>query len=339
MSNLDEAFREPAVESLASLSMLLESDPEAIGAMSPREVDEGLRVMNLCNKATLPETLAALLSPAPSRGKRWFGRRNPVRARVPGFLSAFVLFLILGLFRVFRSKNSWAAACIAFLIGFAIAVLILLGIENSKAASRGETSHYSTSALQLKLSAVNLEKQTIAERNKKLADRARYLACVNDALRRTVQVRIARNRLVMHRLDQALAVFEGTLKAEGSEASPPNGAPVDGTAVPISTTSVVSGLKYSVTPGTQVRATGSGIVIENEPEKDGRRVRIAHEDGLVTIYGPLAETVVSPGQPIQAGKTLGYAVASRAHNLVNVNYQISKNGQPERIVGYIKPKD
>ena len=64
------------------------------------------------------------------------------------------------------------------------------------------------------------------------------------------------------------------------------------------------GVDLALAAGAPVRAAGSGRVTFAGAVAGRRWVSIAHADGHVTIYGPLAELVVSTGQQVERGDRL-----------------------------------
>ena len=66
------------------------------------------------------------------------------------------------------------------------------------------------------------------------------------------------------------------------------------------------GLDIAVPEGTEVRASGGGLVVEvSETAEYGKMVRLAHPQGYETRYGHLSETRVRQGERISQGTVLG----------------------------------
>lgn len=67
------------------------------------------------------------------------------------------------------------------------------------------------------------------------------------------------------------------------------------------------GWEYSTTPGTPVRASLGGVVAFAGPVAGNLHVSVDHPGGLRTTYSFLADVVVSVGQTVRIGTTLGHA--------------------------------
>ena len=90
---------------------------------------------------------------------------------------------------------------------------------------------------------------------------------------------------------------------------PPVDAPViDGFALPNGPYGAGNrGLEYATVPGTPVRAIGDGLVVFAGPVAGNRAVTVLHPDGLRSSYSYLAEILVSTGDHVTIGQTLGRA--------------------------------
>jgi murein DD-endopeptidase MepM/ murein hydrolase activator NlpD len=72
-----------------------------------------------------------------------------------------------------------------------------------------------------------------------------------------------------------------------------------------------SGLDLRAATGTPVRAAGAGRVeLAEELYYSGNTVLVDHGGGLFTIYAHLSTIAVAPGDPIEAGATLGRSGAT-----------------------------
>jgi murein DD-endopeptidase MepM/ murein hydrolase activator NlpD len=60
----------------------------------------------------------------------------------------------------------------------------------------------------------------------------------------------------------------------------------------------------------------------------GREVRIAHADGLMTLYGHMSEIVAQPGSYVRAGQLIGYVGSSGLSTGPHVHFEVRQNGTP-----------
>jgi murein DD-endopeptidase MepM/ murein hydrolase activator NlpD len=60
----------------------------------------------------------------------------------------------------------------------------------------------------------------------------------------------------------------------------------------------------------------------------GREVRIAHADGLMTLYGHMSEIVAQPGAYVHAGQLIGYVGSSGLSTGPHLHFEVRKNGTP-----------
>jgi len=90
---------------------------------------------------------------------------------------------------------------------------------------------------------------------------------------------------------------------------PPVDAPVvDGFALPDGPYGAGNrGLEYATVPGTPVGAIGDGLVVFAGPVAGNRAVTVLHPDGLRSSYSYLAEILVTIGDHVTIGQTLGTA--------------------------------
>jgi len=88
------------------------------------------------------------------------------------------------------------------------------------------------------------------------------------------------------------------------------------------------GMDFTAPTGTDVVATGNGIV--KEIGKDGgygNIVVIDHGYGYETLYGHLLRSIVKVGQMINRGDVIGYIGSSGASTAPHLHYEVMKNGQ------------
>jgi murein DD-endopeptidase MepM/ murein hydrolase activator NlpD len=97
-----------------------------------------------------------------------------------------------------------------------------------------------------------------------------------------------------------------------------------------------TGMDFTAPIGTEVYATGNGIV--NKVEYDGRgygnNVVIDHSYGYETLYAHLNKFVVRPGQKINRGDLIGYVGNSGSSTGPHLHYEVRKNSNPVNPVNY-----
>lgn len=128
MSSLHNEFTQRAsVTGLEVLAKLLESDPETIASLSSKEIDEGLRLMDVYRKDVVPDAIKTLLSPGPA--EPLFDREPRLHQRGGrSVLSAFVVFLMLAVVKFFRSRAKFVPTFAGFAIGWGVASLVAIGV-------------------------------------------------------------------------------------------------------------------------------------------------------------------------------------------------------------------
>ncbi len=91
-----------------------------------------------------------------------------------------------------------------------------------------------------------------------------------------------------------------------------------------------NGLDFGVPCGTRVRAAADGVVTQLE-ERDqdgyGRYVRLAHGDGVVTLYAHLERPLVQPGQAVRAGEEVGRSGNSGFSTGPHLHFEVRLPGQ------------
>ena len=88
------------------------------------------------------------------------------------------------------------------------------------------------------------------------------------------------------------------------------------------------GMDFTAPTGTDVFATGNGIVKEIGRESGyGNIVVIDHGYGYETLYGHLLKSNVKVGQQINRGDVIGFIGSSGASTAPHLHYEVMKNGQ------------
>jgi murein DD-endopeptidase MepM/ murein hydrolase activator NlpD len=89
------------------------------------------------------------------------------------------------------------------------------------------------------------------------------------------------------------------------------------------------GMDFSAPQGTEIRATGDGVVLraDNGAQGYGNHVVINHGYGYETLYGHMIKFVVHVGQQIKRGQLIGYVGSTGLSTAPHVHYEVHKNGQ------------
>ena len=88
------------------------------------------------------------------------------------------------------------------------------------------------------------------------------------------------------------------------------------------------GMDFTAPTGTEVFATGNGIVKEvGRNAGYGNIILIDHGYGYETLYGHLSRTNVKVGQTVNRGDVIGFVGSSGASVGPHLHYEVMKNGQ------------
>jgi len=89
------------------------------------------------------------------------------------------------------------------------------------------------------------------------------------------------------------------------------------------------GMDFAAPQGTEIRATGDGIVqrADNTAQGYGNHVVIDHSYGYVTLYGHMLKFVVRVGQQVKRGQLIGYVGSTGLSTAPHVHYEVRKNGE------------
>jgi len=94
------------------------------------------------------------------------------------------------------------------------------------------------------------------------------------------------------------------------------------------TTKLHTGMDFTAPKGTEIYATGNGIVKEanNSRRGYGNHVVIDHGYGYNTLYAHMKNMIVWPGQKIKRGEVIGYVGNSGTSVGPHLHYEVIKNG-------------
>jgi murein DD-endopeptidase MepM/ murein hydrolase activator NlpD len=90
------------------------------------------------------------------------------------------------------------------------------------------------------------------------------------------------------------------------------------------------GMDFTAPVGTEIYATGDGVVkeVDNSHSGYGRCLVIDHGFGYQTLYGHMSEFKVKQGQMVKRGSVIGYVGNSGTSTGPHVHYEVHKNGKP-----------
>jgi len=96
------------------------------------------------------------------------------------------------------------------------------------------------------------------------------------------------------------------------------------------------GLDFSVPLGTEVRATGDGVVAAVQNQRGfGRVVKIDHGNGVVTVYAHLSEALVRRGDVVRRGEIVARSGNSGRSTAPHLHYEIRLANRPVNPLTYI----
>lgn len=88
------------------------------------------------------------------------------------------------------------------------------------------------------------------------------------------------------------------------------------------------GMDFSATVGTEIYATGNGIVKEVKYEKGyGKHVVIDHGYGYETYYAHMSKFNVRKGQNVKRGEVIGFVGNTGTSTAPHLHYEVHKNGK------------
>lgn len=96
------------------------------------------------------------------------------------------------------------------------------------------------------------------------------------------------------------------------------------------------GLDISTRRHEPVLATAGGVVVRSGWSGDyGKAVEIAHRTGYTTLYGHLDEVLVSPGQRISRGETVGLVGSTGRSTGPHLHYEVRRGNRAVNPLEYI----
>jgi len=89
-----------------------------------------------------------------------------------------------------------------------------------------------------------------------------------------------------------------------------------------------TGLDFTADIGTEIYATGDGVIAEVDSKLSGygRHVIINHGFGFETLYAHLSRVLVRPREKVKRGQVIGYVGNSGTSVGAHLHYEVIKNG-------------
>lgn len=89
------------------------------------------------------------------------------------------------------------------------------------------------------------------------------------------------------------------------------------------------GMDFAAPQGTEIHATGDGIIerADDMAQGYGNHVVINHGYGYTTLYGHMVRFVVRVGQQVKRGQLIGYVGSTGLSTAPHVHYEVHKNGE------------
>ena len=97
-----------------------------------------------------------------------------------------------------------------------------------------------------------------------------------------------------------------------------------------------TGMDFTSPVGTEIHATGNGVIgkIEMDGRGYGNNVIVNHGYGYETLYGHMSKIAVRSGQKVKRGDLIGYVGNSGTSTGPHLHYEVRKNGNPVNPVNF-----
>lgn len=97
-----------------------------------------------------------------------------------------------------------------------------------------------------------------------------------------------------------------------------------------------TGMDFTAPVGTEIYATGNGIVgrVEYNGRGYGNNVVISHGFGYQTLYGHMSRMTVRPGQRVNRGDLIGYVGNTGTSTGPHLHYEVLRGGRPVNPVNF-----
>ncbi|MCA0332771.1 MAG: peptidoglycan DD-metalloendopeptidase family protein [Bacteroidetes bacterium] len=98
-----------------------------------------------------------------------------------------------------------------------------------------------------------------------------------------------------------------------------------------------TGIDFSCPKGTQIVATGQGVVskINGNGRGYGKHVLIDHGYGYQTLYAHMSDIDVREGQKVERGTPIGKVGSTGTATAPHLHYEVRKNGEPINPIDFV----
>ena len=97
-----------------------------------------------------------------------------------------------------------------------------------------------------------------------------------------------------------------------------------------------TGMDFSAEQGTEIYATGDGVVaeVENSRRGYGNHVVLSHGYGYKTLYAHMTQYIVRRGEKVKRGQVIGYVGSTGTSVAPHLHYEVIKNGEKVNPVNF-----
>lgn len=97
-----------------------------------------------------------------------------------------------------------------------------------------------------------------------------------------------------------------------------------------------TGMDFSAEQGTEIYATGDGVVaeVENSRRGYGNHVVLSHGYGYKTLYAHMTQYIVRRGEKVKRGQVIGYVGNTGTSVAPHLHYEVIKNGEKVNPVNF-----
>jgi septal ring factor EnvC (AmiA/AmiB activator) len=105
------------------------------------------------------------------------------------------------------------------------------------------------------------------------------------------------------------------------------------------------GIDFAARSGTPIYAAGDGVVSKKQSARSGygNNIVINHGYGYETLYAHMSKVLVSPGQKIKKGQTIGLVGSTGTSTAPHLHYEVHYKGTPVNPIDYcqdaLKPQE
>jgi len=102
------------------------------------------------------------------------------------------------------------------------------------------------------------------------------------------------------------------------------------------TSKLHTGIDFSAPSGTEIYATGNGVVekVEREGRGYGNNVMINHGFGYETLYAHMSRIIVKPGQKVIRGQVIGFVGSTGSSTGPHCHYEVIRSGNKINPINY-----